>query len=124
MINFGSSLTYSLSYCFVLERNTIVDCITLKNKTVRILNLGILVSNSPNFTVHLYRAINTAHLHANFILYAFPYSNSSVRCKLSCNYVRLLLEYCSQIWSPYTLKNIDIIEGVKRFFSQKIYCWD
>ena len=113
MINFGPASTYPLSCHNVLEGNTIVHSDSYKD-------LGILDSNNLNFSTHLYRVINTACSRANFILRAFPYSNSSTGCKLFCTYVRPLLEYCSQVWSPYTLEIIDIIEGVQRSFTRRL----
>ena len=35
-------------------------------------------------------------------------------------YVRPLLEYCTQIWSPTLIKYIDLIENVRRSFTRKI----
>ena len=35
-------------------------------------------------------------------------------------YIRPLLEYCSEIWSPFLLKNIDAIESVQRYFTRRI----
>ena len=35
-------------------------------------------------------------------------------CTLYCSLVRLNLEYCSVVWSPYTKKNIDKLERVQR----------
>ena len=64
--------------------------------------------------------MNIAHSRANFILRAFPYCNSSTRCKLFCTYVRPLLEYCFQILSSYTLENTDIIEDVQRSFTRRL----
>ena len=35
-------------------------------------------------------------------------------------YIRPILEYCSEVWSPYLLKHIDEIENVQRYFTRKI----
>ena len=113
MIDFGPASTYPLPCYYVLEGNTIVKSDSYKD-------LGIFVSNNLNFTTHLYRVINTALSLTNFIPCAFPYCNSSTRYKFFCTCVCPLLEYCSQIWSPYTLENIDIIEGVQRSFIHRL----
>ena len=41
-------------------------------------------------------------------------------CHCHCHYIRPILEYCSEVWSPYLLKHIDEIENVQRYFTQKI----
>ena len=40
--------------------------------------------------------------------------------KLFTTYVRPTLEYGSQVWSPFLLKNIDLVENVQRYFSRCI----
>jgi len=84
-------------------------------------DLGVLTSNSLNFNSHHHRIINSAHSRANLILRAFPYSDNQTLCKLFCTYVRPLLEYCSPIWSPHTLENIDLIENVQRSFTRRLH---
>ena len=76
--------------------------------------LGIIVSNNLNFSSHLNRKVNVAHAHSNLILHAFPFSDIPIRCKLLCTYI---LEYCSPIWSSYTLENIELIENIQFSFT-------
>ena len=38
--------------------------------------------------------------------------------KLFTTYVPPTLEYGSQVWSPFLLKNIDLVENVQRYFSR------
>jgi hypothetical protein len=41
------------------------------------------------------------------------------------SYVLPILEYCSPIWSPYKLGDIDQLEAVQRFFSKRLLgLWD
>ena len=75
VIDFGPASTDPFPCHYVLEGIIIVNSDVYKD-------LSILVSNNLNFTTHLYRVIKTAHSCANFILRAFPYSNSSTHCKL------------------------------------------
>ena len=35
-------------------------------------------------------------------------------------YVRPILEYCSSVWSPYLIKDIQSIENIQRFFTRKV----
>ncbi len=36
------------------------------------------------------------------------------------SYVRPILEFCSQIWSPALKQNINVIETVQRYFTRPI----
>jgi len=36
-------------------------------------------------------------------------------------YVRPLLEYCTPVWSPYFIKDIELIENVQRSFTRKLF---
>ena len=36
-------------------------------------------------------------------------------------YVRPILEYCSNIWTPYKMSDIRKIESVQRLFTKKLY---
>ena len=41
------------------------------------------------------------------------------------SYVRPILEYCSVIWSPSTLADIDLLEDVQRFCTKRLQgLWD
>ena len=37
------------------------------------------------------------------------------------SYVRPLLEYCTEIWSPYKVTEIDRIEKVQRYFTRRLF---
>ena len=36
-------------------------------------------------------------------------------------YIRPILEYCSSVWSPYLLKDIDALEKVQKYFTRRVY---
>jgi hypothetical protein len=83
-------------------------------------DLGILTPDDLHFKNHCYHLVNIAHARANLIIRAFSFSNIQTLCKLYCVYVRPLLEYCSPIWSPYTLELIDLLENVQRTFTRRL----
>jgi hypothetical protein len=85
-------------------------------------DLGIITNNSLNFSMHCHKIVNTAYHRVNLLLRAFSYSNRETLCNLYTVYVRPLLEYCSPIWSPYTLQDIDLIENVQRYFTRRLPC--
>ena len=36
-------------------------------------------------------------------------------------YVRPILEYCSSVWSPHKIRDIEALERVQRYFTRKLY---
>ena len=68
----------------------------------------------------MHRVINTAHSRANFILRAFSYCSSFTHFKLFCTFVRTLPEYCSQIWSPWTLEKTEMNKCVQNSFTRRL----
>ena len=46
---------------------------------------------------------------------------TNILMKAFITYVRPLLEYCSQVWSPFTAANINKIEAVQRRFTKHIF---
>ena len=89
------SICKPLYSCKLLYLSGACNCCVTNSDSNKV--LVILVSNNLNFTAHLNRIVSIAHSLDNFILCAFPTSNSSTYCKLFCSYVRSLLEYCTQI---------------------------
>ena len=50
----------------------------------------------------------------------FESKNVKLLVKAYTTYVRPLLEYCSIIWSPYLLQDINLIEKVQKRFTKRI----
>ena len=55
------------------------------------------------------------------ILRCFVSRNKDLLYKAFVSYVRPILEYCSNVWSPYKLKEIRKVEAVQRRFTKKIF---
>ena len=54
------------------------------------------------------------------MFYQFWYSCFTY-CLLYCTYVRPILEYSSQVWSPCLLLDIDTLERVQRYFTRRLF---
>ena len=69
-----------------------------------------------------YEKINTkkGHKHAALIHRAFVSRGINILLRAYLVYVRLLLEFNSIIWSPYTIKDITSIESVQRRFTKRL----
>ena len=56
----------------------------------------------------------------NLLFRCFNCQNVNNLVKGYKTYVRPLLEYCTQVWSPYRIKDIKAIEGVQRRFTKRL----
>ena len=59
-----------------------------------------------------------AHRKANLILRCFESRNISSLTAAFKTYVRPVLEYCSVVWNPFLIKDIDQLEKVQRRFTK------
>jgi ribonuclease P/MRP protein subunit RPP40 len=84
-------------------------------------DLGVLIDDKLTFNNHVSYIVHKAHVRAGLILRSFSSRNISLLIKAYLTYVRPMLEYCSSVWSPYTLTNINQLESVQRSFTRKLY---
>ena len=54
-------------------------------------------------------------------LLVFPLQVPATKARAFKVYARPLLEYASQAWSPYQLKDIKRIESIQRRFTKRLY---
>ena len=79
-------------------------------------DLGIAYDCKLSFNVYIDSIVSKAYQRVNLIFRSF-YSRDPKILKLAYNtYVRPILEYCTSVWSPFLMKDIDRIEGVQRLF--------
>ena len=72
-----------------------------------------------NFNSHISAVVHKAHVRASLILRSFVTRDFSVLTKAFIAYVRTLLEYCTSVWSPHTVNNINRIESCQRWFIKR-----
>lgn len=80
-------------------------------------DLGVIFDSNFNFNTHIESMSSKAFVTLGFVK-RFS-KNFSIECKkmLYCSLVRSKLEYASQVWAPYEIKYIQIIERVQKKFS-------
>lgn len=88
-----------------------VKCIT---------DLGICISNNLKFRTHINNIVSKAHQRASLILRCFKCRDPNILLKAFLVYVRPLVEYCSQVWSPISLTDINKLERVQRRFTSRL----
>ena len=83
-------------------------------------DLGVIVDRSLNFSKHIDATVSKANQRTYLILKSFKSRDISLMVFAFKVYVLPLLDYCSPIWSPSLLKDIDRIENVQRAFTKKL----
>ena len=84
-------------------------------------DLGVLFDSKLTFSEHCSKIANKAFRRANIILRCFFTRDRKFLMQLFNVYVRPLLEYNSQVWSPHFRKDVSIIERVQKYFTRNIW---
>jgi hypothetical protein len=84
-------------------------------------DLGVSIDNSLSFSNH----INTITMSAKIIVFrifkSFITKDFDALMKAYKYFVRPLLEYCSTVWNPYHVNEINKIESVQKLFTRKLF---
>lgn len=75
-------------------------------------DVGVIVQSDLKFTKHCANVVKKAYYIIRNIFMATKYHNHDFYKKMYICYVRPVLEYASQVWSPVLKGNIDKIEKV------------
>ena len=83
-------------------------------------DLGIIFDASLNFTTHINGIVAKAR-QRTFLLYrAFISRDKKILLLAFKTYVLPLLSYCSPVWSPCLISNIEALEAVQRLFTKRL----
>ena len=88
------------------------------SKVIR--DLGVEIDDCLKFDVHISYLVKKAYQRLAVLFKGFSSRDSAILTMAYKVYIRPILEYCSEVWSPYLLKHIDEIENVQRYFTRKI----
>ena len=97
----------------------------INNSTIAVTDsvrdLGVITSN--NLSSHSYCVLiaRNASWRIRQLKLAFENPDIKFRTFLYIVYIRPILEYNTQIWSPYTVGDIDLIEGIQRKFTKSLF---
>ena len=84
-------------------------------------DLGVTYDNKLRFDDYIHKIVSKAFQMVNLIYRTFVSKNTDLLCRAFKTYVRPILEYCSPIWSPYLLHDINKIESVQRYFTCRLF---
>ena len=102
-------------------KNTYVIDDKILNSPDVVRDLGIVYDSKLSFNVYIDYIVSKAYQRVNLIFRSF-YSRDPKILKLAYNtYVKPILEYCTSVWSPFLIKDIDRIEGVQRYFTRRVF---
>ena len=83
-------------------------------------DLGITVSNDLSWSAHIRSISNKARQMAAWVFSVFHTRSTDTMITLYKSMVRSHLEYCSPLWNPTKVADIQELESVQRTFTSKI----
>ena len=89
-------------------------------KVNNINDIGVTIQSDLKFTIHCTNTVKKAYYVIRTIFNTFKQHESDFYLKMYQCFVRPILEYASQVWSPVLKCNIDRIEKVQRYYSRRI----
>lgn len=98
-------------------RNYLLDDVLIKNVD-SISDLGVIVAKNLKPSDQCLKACARARKMLAVIKLAFKFLDIITLTQLYKSYVRPLLEYCSIVWCPFYVKDIDLLENVQRRFTR------
>ena len=89
----------------------------------QIRDLGITVSSEPSWTSHIRSSCDKTRKKAAWVFSVFHSRNTGVMLTLYKSLVRSHLEYCSLLWNPAKVYDIQELESVQKTFSSRFHPW-
>jgi len=117
-------LSLNIDKCSVLSFGKSQFCYTVNDIPLSVTtlqtDLGIIVSADGTFSPHCVNVVKRAMLRVNMLFRCFVTKKRSFLVRAYITYVRPILEYGCEIWSPHLVKDISLIESVQRSFTRRI----
>ena len=88
--------------------------------STHVCDLGVSMSSNCTFDFHISNLYKRCSNLAGWILRTFTTRDPQVMLTLYKSLVMSRLEYASQLWSPYLLKHVYLVEKVQRAFTKHI----
>ena len=83
-------------------------------------DLGVTVSQDLSWSPHIHTISDKARQKASWVLSVFHIRSAGVMLTLYKSMVRSLLEFCSPLWNPTKIMDIQELESVQRSFTYRI----
>ena len=92
----------------------------LLSSTKELRDLGVRISADLSWKSQISSVVSKGRSMAAWVLSVFRSREPEVMMTLYKTYVRSHLEYCSILWHPQNIEDIEAIEGVQRSFTSRI----
>ena len=83
-------------------------------------DLGVVVDGCLSFDKHVDSIVRRAYMRIGVLFKGFVSRDINVLRQAYITFIRPILEYASNVWSPYKLKYIRSIEKIQRHFTRRI----
>lgn len=83
-------------------------------------DLGVQISGRLTFAEHCSYVVSNASRRVGLVYRAFSSRDAQFMIGMFVTYVRPLLEYNTEVWSPVYLRDIDKVESIQRSFTKRI----
>ena len=83
-------------------------------------DLGVSLTDNFTWTPHINKMVASARKVASWVLGVFRDRSKVLMLQLYKSLIRSKLEYCSPLWNPSIVRDIETIEDVQRFFTNRI----
>ena len=110
ILHYGNKNT---GYKYYIVTNGIMKELLVSNSEK---DVGIIFNSNLQFTQHICKIVAKASRMLGLLINTFSHMDLVTYRTLYCAFVRPLLEFAEQIWSPYQQKDIDKLERVQRIF--------
>ena len=85
-------------------------------------DLGVHLSADLSWSPHIAKMVASARHVAAWVLGVFRDRSKETMIPLYKSLIRCTLEYCCPVWDPTSIADIQLIEDVQRYFTDKISC--
>ena len=102
-----------------MPRFSILGGITLRPAN-NIRDLGVYISDDLSWTLHIATICDKARQMAAWVFIVFSTRRTDILIILYKSLVRCYLEYCSPLWNPSKIADIQNLESIQRTFTSKI----
>ena len=93
---------------------------TIIQEKSSIRDLGVTMSNSLRFNDHLDKVCSVVKNHCGWIYRTFKSRNECLMKSLWNSLIQPRIDYCSQLWGPTTIGNIQRLEALFRSYTNRI----
>ena len=105
------------------------DDLFVNNVSLPVLNsvkdLGVIVDCRLSFEEHISSIVNKAKQRIYLIFKSFTTRNINVLVFAYKTYILPIVDYCSNVWCPSKLGDIDRLEKIQRYFTKRLQgLWD